>query len=54
MKLQAVFRKFKQQRIHMAIVQGNHGEALGIITMTDILDTLFEDLLMDEDEEGSP
>lgn len=49
MRLNALFRKFKQQRTHMAVVQGPRGETLGIITMSDILDTLFEDLFPDEE-----
>jgi CBS domain containing-hemolysin-like protein len=49
MRLNALFRKFKQQKTHMAIVQGPSGETLGVITMSDILDSLFEDVFPDED-----
>lgn len=36
----------------MAVVQGNSGDALGIVTMSDVLDTLFEDIMPDPDEHG--
>jgi putative hemolysin len=49
-RLNALFRKFKQQKTHMGVVQGPGGEALGIVTMSDVLDALFEDLLPDEEE----
>jgi CBS domain containing-hemolysin-like protein len=52
MRLNTLFRKFKQQKTHMGVVQGANGEALGIVTMSDVLDTLFEDLLP-EDEAGA-
>ena len=48
LRLNAVFRKFKQQRTHMAIVQRPNGECLGIITMKDVLDALFDDLIPGE------
>jgi putative hemolysin len=48
-KLNSLFRKFKQQRTHMAVVQATTGEALGIVTMSDVLETLFEDVLPDPD-----
>jgi putative hemolysin len=51
MRLNSLFRKFKQQKTHMGVVQGPGGEAIGIITMSDILDALFEDILP-EDQEG--
>ena len=53
MRLNTLFKKFKQQRIHMAVIQGSTGEAVGIVTMTDVLDALFEELLTDEEENGS-
>jgi putative hemolysin len=53
MRLNAVFRKFKQQKTHMGVVQGSGGEALGIITMSDVLEALFEDFLPEEgDDDG--
>jgi putative hemolysin len=50
MKLNALFRRFKQQKTHMAVVQKIAGEALGIITMSDVLDVLFDDLFPDAPE----
>ena len=50
MRLNSLFRKLKQQKTHMAVVQGPGGEALGIITMHDVLDALFDDFLPDDQE----
>ncbi len=49
MKLNALFRRFKQHKIHMAIVKAPNGEITGVVTMNDILDALFEDLFTEED-----
>jgi putative hemolysin len=43
LRLSSLFRKFKHQRNHMGIVQKTNGEAIGIVTMQDVLDTLFTD-----------
>ncbi len=43
MRLNALFRIFKQQKIHMAIVKDPNGEIAGVVTMSDLLDALFED-----------
>lgn len=48
MRLNTLFRKFKQSKTHIAIVQKDSGEALGIVTMDDVLDILFEDLYAEE------
>jgi CBS domain containing-hemolysin-like protein len=48
-RLNTLFRKFKQQKTHMAVVQGHTGEALGIVTMSDVIEELFEDLLPDDE-----
>jgi putative hemolysin len=50
MKLNALFRRFKQQKTHMAVVQKVSGDALGIITMSDVLDVLFDDLFPEDQE----
>jgi putative hemolysin len=50
MRLNGLFRKFKQQKLHMAVVQGMQGDAIGVVTMADILEALFEDIL-EEDQE---
>jgi CBS domain containing-hemolysin-like protein len=53
-RLTVLFRKFKQHKTHMAIVESAPGEAVGIVTMADVLGALFEDLLeADEDDEST-
>jgi putative hemolysin len=54
MSLNSLFRKFKQQKTHMGVVQSTNGEALGIITMSDVLDALFEDLNTDDEGARKP
>lgn len=55
LRLNTLFRKFKDQKTHMAVVQMRDRHALGIITMSDILDNLFEDFMVeDEQEENHP
>jgi putative hemolysin len=49
MKVNSLFRQFKLQKIHMAIVKTAHGEVTGVVTMNDILDTLFEELFSEEE-----
>ncbi len=50
MQLNALFRKFKQQRTHMAVVQKPTGETVGVVTMDDVLESLFGELLPDEED----
>lgn len=49
MRLNVLFRKFKRYKTHMAIVKNEADEVSGVITMNDILDSLFEDLFTDEE-----
>lgn len=49
LRLNGLFRKFKQSQTHIAVVQGDSGEALGIVTMADVLDALFDSLLPDDE-----
>lgn len=44
MKLNSLFRKFKKNKSHMAIVKDDNEHHLGIVTMTDVLDVIFEDV----------
>ncbi|MBI2711950.1 MAG: DUF21 domain-containing protein [Bdellovibrio sp.] len=53
-RLNSLFRKFKQNRVHMAIVKTTEGEVKGIVTMSDILDYLFDDFFTDEDGTNQP
>jgi CBS domain containing-hemolysin-like protein len=48
LQLNSLFRKFKEQKIHMAVVKDPAGEVMGVVTMSDILDAVFEDLFSDE------
>jgi putative hemolysin len=50
LKLNVLFRRMKQQKTHLAVVESRPGEAIGIVTMDDLLDALFEDILLDEGE----
>jgi putative hemolysin len=50
--LNVLFRRLKQQRLHMAIVQNEGGIATGIVTMNDALAALFEDAFNEEEEGG--
>ncbi len=49
-KLNALFRKFKLQKSHMAIVQGDTNQTIGVVTMNDVLDAVFEDIIPDDDD----
>ena len=52
-KLNTVFRRLKQNHTHIAVVQSEKGTALGIVTMSDVLESLFEDVFdfSEEDDE---
>jgi putative hemolysin len=54
LKLGSLFRRFKQSQTHMAVVEGQDGAALGVVTMTDVLEALFEDFLDIDEEDGPP
>ena len=43
--LNSLFRRLKVQRIHMAVVEARPGEAIGIVTMNDLLEALIEDFI---------
>ena len=44
-RLNSLFRRMKNQKVHMAVVENPPGNVLGIVTMTDILDALFEEIM---------
>jgi putative hemolysin len=50
LQVNALFRKFKQQKNHRAVVQRATGETLGIVTMSDVLESLLEDVFPDEEK----
>jgi putative hemolysin len=47
-RLNAVFRRMKKQRTHMAIVTNERGQPIGIVTMHDVLEALLDELLSKE------
>ncbi len=51
-KLSTLFRKMTQQKNHIALVLGPNGDSKSIVTMTDIFDELFEDVLPDSDDDA--
>lgn len=46
--IQTVFRRMKANQLHVAVVTNPSDEALAILSMDDILDELFDDLLEEE------
>jgi len=50
LRLNALFRRLKQYRTHMAVVELTPGESLGVVTMSDVLDALFEDVVDDDSD----
>jgi putative hemolysin len=56
MRLNSLFRKFKALKSHMAIVQTPEKRIVGIVTMNDVLDELFEDIkpLFPEERSNKP
>ena len=51
MKLDALFRIFRQERTHLAIVADEFGGVAGLVTMTDLLDEIFGEIRDEFDEE---
>lgn len=51
LRVSALFRKFKQERTHLAVVQTATGETIGVVTMSDVLESLFGEILGEGDEE---
>jgi CBS domain containing-hemolysin-like protein len=50
LQLNTLFRRLKASRTHMAIVESPPGTTVGIVTMSDVLEALFEDYVENEDE----
>ncbi|MCE2451504.1 MAG: CBS domain-containing protein, partial [Nitrospinae bacterium] len=50
MKLDRLFRRFRHERTHVAIVQDEFGGTLGLVSMTDLLEQIFGEI-KDEHEE---
>jgi CBS domain containing-hemolysin-like protein len=45
-----LFRRFQRERVHIAIVVGEHGGVEGIVTMEDLLEELIGDIRDESDE----
>ena len=52
-RLNVLFRRMKQEKTHLAIVANPIGDTLGVVTMDDVLDALFEEIL-EVDESVKP
>ncbi len=48
LRLNALFRRFKQQKTHLAVVHDEKGMATGVVTMSDVLDELLSDVIPEE------
>jgi putative hemolysin len=44
LKAEVLFRRFRQLKRHIAVIEGKDGRALGVITMEDILEQMFGEL----------
>jgi putative hemolysin len=49
MRLNQLFRRMKLQKTHLAVIENSPGDAFGVVTMSDVLDALFEDLFSEEE-----
>lgn len=45
-----LFRRFQQERVHLAVVVGEHGGVEGLVTMEDLLEELIGDIRDESDE----
>jgi putative hemolysin len=44
MKVETLFRRFRQMKRHIAIVQNDEGHTIAVLTMEDILEQMFGEL----------
>jgi putative hemolysin len=50
-KIGSLLREFQDKKVHIAIVVGDHGGVLGIITLEDILEELVGEITEEKDDE---
>lgn len=48
--LELLLRKIQQMRIHMALVRGQDGKILGVVTLHDVLEAIFGEIETDDQE----
>jgi putative hemolysin len=44
MKIDALFKRLRQMKVHIAIIEDSHGNALGVVTMEEVLEQMFGEL----------
>lgn len=49
-RLNILFKRFKQTQTHIALVERSPGDPVGIVTLDDVIDALFEGILGDDAE----
>jgi len=50
-KINSLFHEFQNKRIHMAIVQDEHGGTIGLVTIEDLLEEIVGEIVDELDEE---
>jgi CBS domain containing-hemolysin-like protein len=49
MKADDAFRKMKQHRTHLALLQNKHGKTIGLLSMEDLVEEIFGDIRDEHD-----
>jgi len=50
-KIGVLLKEFQQKKIHLAVVVGDHGGTLGLITLEDILEELVGEIMEEKDDD---